>query len=86
MHEYKVTFSRERDSLALETATIIVDSLIVPESLILDVHVDYSYGDYEYVQERLAELEELARKDYDFIALHDFTSVTCPDGTVVEPT
>jgi hypothetical protein len=81
MYAYKVTFKREDG-----TATIVVDSVIDPASLILDVHVGYSLGEYEYAQDRLTELEELARKDYDFIALHEFTSVTLPDGTVVEPT
>jgi len=83
MHAYKVTFTREHDDCATETATIVVDSNIVPEMLILTE--DSSLGEYEYVQECLTALEDRARGEYDFIALHDFTSVTCPDGTVVEP-
>jgi len=80
MHAYKVTFKNEDD-----TVTVTIDSNIVPELLILEG--DYLYGEYEYVQERLAELEDRARGEFDaLIGLHEFTSVTCPDGTVVEPT
>lgn len=80
MHAYKVTFTREDG-----TITVTVDSLIVPELLILGD--DYTYGEYEYVQERLVELEDRARGQFDtLVGLHEFTSVTCPDGTVVKPT
>lgn len=79
MHQYKVTFKRGAAS-----DTFIVDSNIVPELLILED--DYSMGEHEFVQRCLATLEGLARRRYDFSARQKFMHVTCPDGTVVEPT
>ena len=79
MHEYKVTFKR-----GAATDTFIIDSPIDPTSLILGA--DSSYGEYEYVQECLTALEDLARQRYDFSPRQTFMHVTCPDGTVVEPT
>jgi len=85
MYEYKVTFTREHADRSTGTITVVIDSVIEPELLILEG--DYSYGEYEFVQECLTALEDRARGQFDtLVGLHDFTSVTCPDGTVVEPT
>ena len=85
LYEYKLTFSKERNAFVNETATITINSTIDPATLVL--RGEYTLGDYEYVQGKLGELEALARSHYDdIIGLHDFTSVECPDGTVVEPT
>lgn len=79
MYEYKVTFKRGAAS-----DTFIVDSPIEPELLILGA--DSSYGEYEFVQECLTILEDLARRRYDFNPRQSFMHVTCPDGTVIKPT
>jgi hypothetical protein len=79
MYEYKVTFAR-----GAAADTFIVDSPIDPASLVLEG--DYSMGEHEYVQERLAELEDLVRSRYDFSPRQEFMRVTCPDGTIIEPT
>ena len=79
MHEYEVTFERGDAS-----DTFIVDSPIDPASLVLNA--DSSYGEYEYVQECLTALEDLARRRYDFNPRQSFMHVTCPDGTIVKRT
>ena len=79
MHEYRVAFQLED-----ETVTITLDSPIDPASLILGD--DYTYGEYEYVQECLTALEDRARREHDVVGLHEFSHVICPDGTVIQPT
>lgn len=82
MHEYRVTFKREDDED--EVVTITVESPIDPATLVLEG--DYSYGEYEYVQECLTALEDGARSiASDHIKLYEFAYVTCPDGAVIKP-
>jgi hypothetical protein len=81
MHRYTITFTRDA-----EVVKVTVVSPIDPASLILDVRVGYSFGDYEYVQECLTVLEDCARTEFGIEASYDFEHVTTPGGTVVQRT
>lgn len=84
MNTYKVTFRYENANGGRVIDTITVESPIDPATLVLEG--DYSYGEYEYVQECLTALEDGARSiASDHIKLYEFAYVTCLDGTVIKP-